>query len=94
MITNDKKPENLYPYSIQLSTTKLVLLTCLDAGFFDAKTKEDAFYDKAIIRFCLSNNLATDEFVLGGHDFKYRNHKKDKKGKLASVEAYLPKYEK
>lgn len=94
MITNGKKPESLYIYSIQLSTIKLVLQKCLDLGYFDAKTKEDAFYDKAIIKFCLSNNLAADEFVLGGHDFKYRNHKRDKRGKMVSVEVYLPKLEK
>lgn len=94
MITNGKKPENLYVYSIQLSTIKLVLQKCLDLGYFDAKTKEDAFYDKAIIKFCLSNNLAADEFVLGGHDFRYRNHKRDKRGKMVSVEVYLPKLEK
>lgn len=89
-----QKPKNLFLYSIQLSTIKLVLQKCLDLGYFDAKTKEDAFYDKAIIRFCLSNNLAADEFVLGGHDFKYRNHKRDKRGKMVSVEVYLPKLEK
>lgn len=91
MITNNKKLENLYPYSIQLSTTKLVLLTCLDAGFFDAKKKEDAIYIKALVNLCITDSRAADDFLYGINSIRYRNHKKDKNGKLVSVEAYLPK---
>ena len=86
---NNKKTEHLYSYSIRISTIKQVLLTCLDLGYFDAKKKEDAIYIKAVVKLCLSDNRAAEDFISGGLGIMFRNHKKDKKGKLVSVEAYL-----
>ena len=88
-----QKPKNLFLYSIQLSTIKLVLRKCLDLEFFDAKKKEDAIYIKALARLCIADSRATDDFLYGRNSIRFRNHKKDKKGKLASVEAYLLEHE-
>lgn len=49
-----QKPEHLLPYSIRLSTINQVLNRCLDEGYFDCHKKEDAIYNKAIIKLCLS----------------------------------------
>lgn len=38
-----QKPKNLFIYSIQLSTIKLVFQKCLDLGFFDAKKKRGCY---------------------------------------------------
>lgn len=89
-----QKPEHLLPYSIRLSTINQVLNRCLDEGYFDSHKKEDAIYNKAIIKLCLSDTRASDEFMAGGNGFMFRNHKKDKNGKLVSVEAYLPENKK
>lgn len=85
-----QKIEHILPYSIRLLAIKQVLNRCLDDGYFDCHKKEDVIYNKAIIKLCLSDSRASDEFMAGGNGFRFRNHKKDKKGKLVSVEAYLP----
>lgn len=84
------KPENITIYGIRLLAIKQVLNRCLDEGYFDCHKKEDAIYNKAIIKLCLSDSRASDEFMAGGDGLRFRNHKKDRKGKLVSVEAYLP----
>lgn len=89
-----QKPEHILPYSIRLLAIKQLLNRCLDDGYFDCHKKEDAIYNKAVIKLCMSDSHAADEFMAGGNGFRFRNHKKDKNGKLVSVEAYMPKYEK
>lgn len=88
-MTSTRKIEHIVPYSIRLLAIKQLLNRCLDDGYFDCHKKEDAIYNKAIIKLCISDSHAADEFMAGGNGFRFRNHKKDKKGKLASVEAYL-----
>ena len=84
------KSENITIYGIRLLAIKQVLNRLLDDGYFDCHKKEDAIYNKAIIKFCISDSRASGEFMAGGNGFRFRNHKKDNKGKLVSVEAYLP----
>lgn len=83
----------ILPYSIRLLTIKQLLNRCLGDGYFDCHKKEDAIYNKAVIKLCISDSHAADEFMAGGNGFRFRNHKKDKKGKLESVEAYLLEHE-
>nr|DAX99587.1 MAG TPA: hypothetical protein [Caudoviricetes sp.] len=82
--------KHISPYGVRLLAIKQVLNRLLDDGYFDCHKKEDAIYNKAIIKFCISDSRASDEFMAGGNGFRFRNHKKDNKGKLVSVEAYLP----
>ncbi len=89
-----QKPEHILPYSIRLLAIKQLLNRCLDDGYFDCHKKEDAIYNKAVIKLCISDSRASDEFMAGGNGFRFRNHKKDKNGKLVSVEAYLPENKK
>lgn len=89
-MTSTQKPEHILPYSIRLLAIKQLLNRCLDDGYFDCHKKEDAIYNKAVIKLCISDSHAADEFMAGGNDFRFRNHKKDNNGKLVSVEAYLP----
>lgn len=84
------KPQYVTPYSIRLLAIKQVLNRCLDEGYFDCHKKEDTVYNKAIVKLCLSDSRAADEFMAGGSGFRFRSHKRDEKGKLVSVEAYLP----
>lgn len=83
------QPENIGKYGIRLQAIRQALLVCLDGGFFDCCSKEDEVYNKAVVRLVLSNKLAAKLFMAGCCHFRFRNHKKDKKGKLISVEAYL-----
>ena len=83
-----QKQEHIFPYSIRLLAIKQLLNRCLDDGYFDCH-KKGTIYNKAVIKLCISDSHAADEFMAGGNGFRFRNHKKDKKGKLASVEAYL-----
>ena len=51
--------------------------------------KEDEIYTKAELECVLSSKDNTRRFLYFGFDgMRFRNHKRDKKGKLLSVEAY------
>lgn len=90
----ENKPERLNVYSLRMSAARQVARLLLDGGYFDYRKKEDTIYTKATIRYILSDMRAMEEFMAtGGIGFRYRNHKKDKKGKLISAEAYCPSLE-
>ena len=93
-MTSTQKPEHILPYSLRLLSIKQLLNRCLDDGYFYCHKKEDAIYNKAVIKLCISDSHAADEFMAGENGFRFRNHKKDKNGKLVSVEAYLPENKK
>ena len=84
-----KAPEHIHLYGLRLAAMRQLLHKLLDMGYFDCHRKEEALYNKAIITFCLSNSRACDELIEDGGNFRFRNHKRDKRGKLISVEAYL-----
>lgn len=83
------KPENIKIYDIRRTAVIQTLLSCLNGGYFECHKKEDALYNKAIIRLVLSDSCAMDKFLAGDDCFRFRGHKRDKKGRLVSVEAYL-----
>lgn len=87
-------PETLKVYGIRRTAVIQTLLSCLDGGYFDCHRKEDALYNKAIIRLVLSDSCAMDKFLEGDDCFRFRSHKRDKKGRLVSVEAYLYEWNK
>ena len=82
-------PEHISSYGIRGDAVRQTLLSCLDGGYFDCRKKEDEIYNKAIIKLVLSDSRAIDKFLEGNYPFRFREHKKDKKGKLISVEAFL-----
>lgn len=81
-----EKVEHIIPYLIRIMAYKQILLNLMDYGFFNRKSKEDAVYDKAVIKHILSDNKALETFVIGVNCINFKNHKKDKKGKLVSVD--------
>ena len=83
------KPENIKVYDIRRTAVTQTLLSCLDGGYFECHKKEDALYNKAIISLVLSDSSAMDKFLAGDDCFRFRGHKRDKRGRLVSVEAYL-----
>ena len=87
-------PENIKVYGIRRTAVTQTLLSCLNGGYFESHKKEDALYNKAIIRLVLSDSCAMDKFLVGDDCFRFRGHKRDKRGRLVSVEAYLYKEEK
>lgn len=83
------KPENIKVYDIRRTAVIQTLLSCLNGRYFESHKKEDALYNKAIISLVLSDSCAMDKFLAGDDCFRFRGHKRDKKGRLVSVEAYL-----
>lgn len=81
---------DILPYCVR-RLARLQLLNQLDdCGFFNAKTKEKSVYNKAIVDLIKKDEIAMETFLFFGNKrFKFRNCKRDKEGKLLSVEAYL-----
>ena len=52
------------------------------------KRSEDRVYTKAIVNLLISDLRYVQEYLLGTN-IGYRNHVRDKKGKLISCEAYF-----
>lgn len=50
---------------------------------------EEAVYSRAVFKLITSDIRYTALFLAGCHDICYRNHKRDKRGKLESVEAFF-----
>ena len=51
--------------------------------------KDDAVYVKAELDMILSSLDNTRHFLCGDYRIHYRNHERDKKGRLIKVEAYF-----
>lgn len=56
---------------------------------YKAKKGEDAIYTDAVFKLIISDLRYTGMFLTQSNPICYRNHKRDKKGKLISVEAYF-----
>lgn len=50
---------------------------------------EDKIYTDAVFKLITSDIRYTGLFLQGGHDIRYRNHKRNSRGRLESVEAYF-----
>lgn len=51
--------------------------------------KDGKVYDAAIVALIRSDLKHLDMYLSGDHQISFRNHQKDKKGRLTSVEAYF-----
>ena len=87
-----EKPASLYEESFELIGARKMLLRLRDSysiKWLRRCDKDDAVYEKAELDLILSSQDNTRHFLCGDYRIHYRNHKRDKKGKLIKVEAYF-----
>lgn len=83
--------ESLYELSCELNGARKMLARLLDEYDIVCKLKRDKndkVYTKAELDMILSSKDNTFRFLSGQRPIFYRNHVRDKKGKLIKVEAY------
>ena len=88
----ETRPTNLFIESHHLQGAREMLTRLMDYYKILPKLKsgrEDAIYVEAELRCILLSKENTRRFLAFGCDgIRFRNHARDKKGKLVSVEAY------
>lgn len=74
----------------RVQAAKLLLYRLRDKGWLDMRTKEDRVYRDAEIKFMIENPYYLEIFMMTGDEdwVRFRDHKRDKNGKLVSVEYY------
>ena len=92
---NNNSFENLHIWSNRMQGAREMLLAIIDSvnankGRFllDYAGKDSKVYHDAIVRLILDNLDNTQKFLMK-KPIGYRNHVRDKKGKLLSCEAYF-----
>ena len=87
--------ENLHEWSERMQGAREMLLAIIDSvneskGRFllDSAGKDSKVYHDAIVRLILDNLDNTQKFLMK-KPIGFRNHVRDKKGKLISCEAYF-----
>ena len=88
----EQSPANLMVESYQLIGARQMLQRLRDSYQFMPKTKagkDDAVYLKDELDMIASSQDNTRHFLCGDYRIHYRNHQRDKKGKLIKVEAYF-----
>ena len=92
---NNSGFENLHEWSNRMQGAREMLLAIIDSvneskGRFllDSAGKDSKVYHDAILRLILDNLDNTQKFLMK-KPICYRNHIRDKKGKLISCEAYF-----
>ena len=92
---NNNGFENLHIWSNRMQGAREMLLAIIDSvnaskGRFllDSAGKDSKVYHDAIVRLILDNLDNTQKFLMK-KPIGYRNHIRDKKGKLVSCEAYF-----
>lgn len=95
MEKQNKEFENLHEWSNRMQGAREMLLAIIDSvnaskGCFllDSAGKDSKVYHEAIVRLILDNLDNTQKFLMK-NPIGYRNHVRDKKGKLISCEAYF-----
>lgn len=86
---NFRNFRNLKESSIRVQAAKLLLYRLKDKKMLDLRG-EDKIYRDAEIKFLIDNYKELEMFIFTGDtsNIRFRNHKRDKHGKLISVEAY------
>ena len=92
MKQTDNDPANLVVESYQLMGARRMLQRIIDTYKVSAKTKcdkDDPVYTKAELDMILSSVDNVRHFLCGDYRIRYRNHVRDKKGRLIKCEAYF-----
>lgn len=82
---------NLYEESLELQGARKMLLRLRDSyRIVDVEKigNDNAVYTKAELDMIVSSKDNTRHFLCGDMRIHFRNHQRDKKGKLIKVEAY------
>ena len=84
--------ENLHEWSNRMQGAREMLIKLYedDKMIFTlgVKRSEDRVYTKAIVNLLISDLINVQEYLIGTN-IGFRNHVRDKKGKLVSCEAYF-----
>ena len=84
--------ENLHEWSKRMQGAREMLVKLYEDEKMmlplGAKRSEDMVYTKAIVNLLISDLRNVQEYLIGT-DIGFRNHVRDKKGKLMSCEAYF-----
>ena len=89
---NNNGIENLHEWSNRMQGAREMLVKLYEDDKMilplGVKHSEDRVYTKAIVNLLASDLRYVQEYLLGTN-FGFRNHVRDKKGKLMSCEAYF-----
>ena len=89
---NNNGIENLHIWSNRMQGAREMLVKLYEDDKMilplGAKRSEDSVYTKAIVNLLISDLRNVQEYLLGTN-IGFRNHVRDKKGKLVSCEAYF-----
>ena len=84
--------ENLHEWSNRMQGAREMLIKLYEDDKMilplGVKRSEDMVYTKAIVNLLISDLINVQEYLLGTN-IGFRNHVRDKKGKLISCEAYF-----
>ena len=84
--------ENLHEWSNRMQGAREMLVKLYEDDNMilplGVKRSEDRVYTKAIVNLLISDLRNVQEYLIGT-DIGFRNHVRDKKGKLMSCEAYF-----
>ena len=84
--------ENLHEWSNKMQGAREMLIKLYEDDKMilplGVKRSEDSVYTKAIVNLLISDFINVQEYLLGTN-IGFRNHVRDKKGKLVSCEAYF-----
>lgn len=85
------KPENLHEWSRRMMGALELVTAMDDAGLFEPHSwrGENQVYSKAEVDYIKAGKSNVDRFITGWRNGRYRNHARDKKGKLVKVEFYI-----
>ena len=86
--------ENLHEWSERMQGAREMLIKLYEENMMimpvRVKRSEDRVYTKAIVNLLISDLRNVQEYLIGTN-IGFRNHVRDKKGKLVSCEAYFVK---
>ena len=89
---NNNRFENLHEWSNRMQGAREMLIKLYEDDKMilplGVKRSEDKIYTKAIVKLLSSDLRYVQEYLLGTN-IDFRNHVRDKKGKLMSCEAYF-----
>lgn len=82
---------NLRQWSDMMSGALQLLSAMEDAGMFDRQRwkGDEAVYRKAEVEYLKGGKSNIERFIIEWRNGKYRNHQRDKKGRLLSCEFYI-----
>lgn len=79
---------NIMYHSVYMQGARMAIVR-FGEMYMPKSKSEEAVYSRAVFKLITSDIRYTALFLAGCHDICYRNHKRDNRGKLESVEAFF-----